>query len=397
MILKLLRYIVPVLFLFCSVAGRGQGNAVRCDSTVSHSYKIERCYDASGRCVATTTSKRNSLHDEWRFVRKVAYSYEDNTYAEIQYDWFNAWIPQKKMVSFSRDGEHVSEEYEMDSASGQWQGILKSVHFDKPDSTQQAAPVFVWSKDENKWVEKKPTQTNEYLQQTEKFLALGWCRTAQWYYSEYKRLFNDENADIEAQLSQCQNAPNAEENEITTLYWAKDEKRRECKEKIEEYLQKEYCQLADWYYKELMQYSTQEDTLLKNRIRDCSRNKRYDSTDVFIKVEKMPEYPSGVHGLYSYIVKKAEQMGMNGSVVVQFVVSPHGELENLEILRPSSPSNNAKAIEIITNLPEKFIPGEQAGEKVPVRMKVPVYFLKSETNNHGNTGVKPVEVKHVRE
>ncbi len=90
-------------------------------------------------------------------------------------------------------------------------------------------------------------------------------------------------------------------------------------------------------------------------------------------------------------------MGMNGSVVVQFVVSPHGELENLEILRPSSPSNNAKAIEIITNLPEKFIPGEQAGEKVPVRMKVPVYFLKSETNNHGNTGVKPVEVKHVRE
>ena len=76
------------------------------------------------------------------------------------------------MVSFSRDGEHVSEEYEMDSASGQWQGIRKSVHFDKPDSTQQAAPVFVWSKDENKWVEKKPTQTNEYLQQTEKLSSL---------------------------------------------------------------------------------------------------------------------------------------------------------------------------------------------------------------------------------
>lgn len=384
--MKLFRYIVPILFLFCSVGGRGQENAVRCDSTVSHSYKIERCYDASGRCVATTTCKRNSLRDEWRFVRKIEYSHKENNYTEVQYDWNNAWIPQKKMVSFSREGEHVSEEYEMDSASGQWQGIRKSVHFDKPDSTQQAAPVFVWSKDENKWVEKKPTQTNEYLQQTEKYLALGWCRTAQWYYSEYKRLFNDENADIEVRLTQCQNAPNAEENEITTLYWVKDEKRRECKEKIEEYLQKEYCQLADWYYKELMQYSTQEDTLLQNRIRDCSKNKRYDSTDVFIRVEKMPEYPDGFKGLYKYIDKKAVQYqypNQKDCVLVQFIVTPQGEIADPRIVISVSPEADRIAMEIITSIPLKFIPGEQAGEKVPVLQSYPVRFSKSTENCYG--------------
>ena len=383
--MKLFRYIVPVLFLFCSVAGKAQENAVRCDSTVSHSYKIERCYDASGRCVATTTSKRNSLHDEWRFVRKVAYSYENDTYAEIQYDWFNAWIPQKKMVSFSRDGEHVSEEYEMDSASGQWQGIRKSVHFDKPDSTRQAAPVFVWSKDENKWVEKKPTQTNEYLQQTEKYLALGWCRTAQWYYSEYKRLFNDENADIEAQLSQCQTNPHAIDYDLQECF-LNIPRRREYKEKIEEYLQKGYCQLADWYYKELMQYSTQEDTLLKNRIRDCSKNKRYDSTDVFIRVEKMPEYPDGFKGLYKYIDEKAAQYqypNQKDCVLVQFIVTPQGEIADPRIVISVSPEADRIAMEIITSIPLKFIPGEQAGEKVPVLQSYPVRFSKSTENCYG--------------
>ena len=381
--MKLFRYIVTILFLFCSVAGKGQENAVRCDSTVSHSYKIERCYDASGRCVATTTCKRNSLHDEWRFVRKVAYSYEDNMYAEIQYDWFNAWIPQKKMVSFSREGEHVSEEYEMDSASGQWQGIRKSVHFDKPDSTQQAAPVFVWSKDEHKWVEKKPTQTNEYLQQTEKYLALGWCCTAQWYYSEYKRLYRKSNSDIEAMLSQCQTNPKAIDYDLQQCFGKKDEKRREYKEKIEEYLQKGYCQLADWYYKELMQYSTQEDTLLKNRIHDCSKNKRYDSTDVFIRVEKMPEYPSGVHGLFEYIKNKAAQYPQKGCVVVQFIVTPKGEIADPRIVRSVSPEADRIALEIITSIPLKFIPGEQAGERVPVLQSYPVPFSKSTENCYG--------------
>lgn len=380
-----MKYLLFLFFTLSNFFVFSQANIISCDSTVSHSYKIERCYDASGRCVATTTCKRNSLHDEWRFVRKVAYSYENDTYAEIQYDWFNAWIPQKKMVSFYRDGEHVSEEYEMDSASGQWQGIRKSVHFDKLDSTRQAAPVFVWSKDENKWVEKKPTQTNEYLQQTEKYLALGWCRTAQWYYSEYKRLFNDENADIEVRLTQCQNAPNAEENEITTLYWVKDEKRRECKEKIEEYLQKEYCQLADWYYKELMQYSTQEDTLLQNRIRDCSKNKRYDSTDVFIRVEKMPEYPSGVHGLFEYIKNKAAQYPQKGCVVVQFIVTPKGEVADPRIVISVSPEADRIAMEIITSIPLNFIPGEQAGERVPVLLSYPVRFSKTSENCYINS------------
>ena len=380
--MKLFRSILPIFFFLLSLGAVGQKDIVRCDSTVSHSYKIERCYDASGRCVATTTSKRNSLHDEWRFVRKVAYSYEDNTYAEIQYDWFNAWIPQKKMVSFSRDGEHVSEEYEMDSASGQWQGIRKSVHFDKPDSTQQAAPVFVWSKDENKWVEKKPTQTNEYLQQTEKYLALGWCRTAQWYYSEYKRLFNDENADIEAQLSQCQTNPHAIDYDLQEFF-LNIPRRREYKEKIEEYLQKGYCQLADWYYKEMMQYSTQEDTLLKNRIRDCEE--QYKSEELYLRVEKMPQYPKGNIYLWEYIKKKAAQYPQKDCVVVQFIVTTQGEIADPRIVISVSPEADRIAMEIITSIPLKFIPGEQAGEKVPVLLSYPVPFSKTSENCYINS------------
>ncbi len=382
MILKLFRSILPIFFLLLSLGAVGQEDIVRCDSTVSHSYKIERCYDASGRCVATITSKRNSLRDEWRFVRKIEYSHKENNYTEVQYDWNNAWIPQKKMVSFSREGEHVSEEYEMDSASGQWQGIRKSVHFDKPDSTRQAAPVFVWSKDENKWLEKKPTQTNEYLQQTEKYLALGWCRTAQWYYSEYKRLFNDENADIEAQLSQCQTNPHAIDYDLQEFF-LNIPRRREYKEKIEEYLQKGYCQLADWYYKEMMQYSTPEDTLLKNRIRDCEE--QYKSEELYLRVEKMPQYPKGNIYLWEYIKKKAAQYPQNDCVVVQFIVTTQGEIAAPRVVKSVSPEADRIALEIITSIPLKFIPGEQAGEKVPVLLSYPVPFSKTSENCYINS------------
>ena len=380
--MKLFRSILPIFFFFLSLGAVAQENAVRCDSTVSHSYKIERCYDASGRCVATTTSKRNSLRDEWRFVRKIEYSHKENNYTEVQYDWNNTWIPQKKMVSFSCDGEHVSEEYEMDSASGQWQGIRKSVHFDKPDSTRQAAPVFVWSKDENKWVEKKLTQTNEYLQQTEKYLALGWCRTARWYYSEYKRLFNDENADIEAQLSQCQTNPHAIDYDLQECF-LNIPRRREYKEKIEEYLQKGYCQLADWYYKELMQYSTQEDTLLKNRIRDCEE--QYKSEELYLRVEKMPQYPKGNIYLWEYIKKKAAQYPQKDCVVVQFIVTTQGEIVAPRVVKSVSPEADRIALEIITSIPLKFIPGEQAGEKVPVLLSYPVPFSKTSENCYINS------------
>ena len=370
-----------ILVTFCVVAQNEIVNYK--DSTTTMYYKMVRGYNNRGQCIETFRYFRKDIQKKWSPIQKKEYKIIDSKNIEILYDWNNTWIPQKKMVSFSCDGEHVSEEYEMDSASGQWQGIRKSVHFDKPDSTRQAAPVFVWSKDENKWVEKKPTQTNEYLQQTEKYLALGWCRTAQWYYSEYKRLFNDENADIEAQLSQCQNAPNAEENEITTLYWAKDEKRRECKEKIEEYLQKDYCQLADWYYKELMQYSTQEDTLLKNRIRDCEE--QYKSEELYLRVEKMPQYPKGNIYLWEYIKKKAAQYPQKDCVVVQFIVTTQGEIAAPRVVKSVSPEADRIALEIITSIPLKFIPGEQAGEKVPVLLSYPVPFSKTSENCYINS------------
>ncbi len=360
-----------------STVNNSQTDLARCDSTVGSSYKIERCYNAFGQHVSTVTSKRGANRDGWQFVRKEEFAYDGNEYTEVHYEWHNGWIPQKKFVSFNGGGKHVSEEYEMDSVSGQWQGVRKTVVSDKPDTTQQVEPVYVWQKDENKWIEKTSSQTNAYLQQVEKYIALGWCRTAQWYYSEYKRLYNASDTDIETQLLQCQNAPDADGNDITTLYWAQEEKRRECKEQIEECLSKEYCQLADYYYKELMLCSSQRDTLVESRIRDCG--KKYSPSQIYIRVEKMAEYVKGRHSLFQYIEENASLYPwFKGVVVVQFVVTTEGTVADPQIVKSVSPEADQKAIEIITSLSGKFIPGEQAGEKVPVLLSYPIPYSKDE-------------------
>mgnify|MGYP003290186298 CR=1 FL=1 len=356
------------------------------DSTVSVHYKKVELRE-HGLPKEELFYYRETESAEWIPFQKKEYL--DSV--DILYEWNNGWIPQRKRVLSNGDGKYVCDEYVVDSISGQWFGVQKSVIYDKPDTTQLVTPVYVWSKNANKWMEKDTTQINEYLQKTEKYLALGMCGTAQWYYNEYKRLFLSEDAVVEQQLSQCKNIYAAEENDIDTLCRAKEEKWRECKEKIEECLQKDACQLADWYYKEMKQYFPQEDTILKNRICDCG--KQYDTLMNYIRTEKMPEY-LGWGNLYlrEYIKNTARQYPeLSGVVFVRFLVtsqgnvvmpeiveslSHYGDVELSEIGELNSPEADKIAIEIITNLPFKFFPGIHAGSECPVRLIYPVVFSK---------------------
>ena len=116
-------------------------------------------------------------------------------------------------------------------------------------------------------------------------------------------------------------------------------------------------------------------------IADLKDNKEViqEETKPYTAVEQMPEYPGGTTELLKYIsghlkypVLAAEQ-GIQGSVTIRFVVSPTGEVTDVEILRPLDPSCDKEAVRVIRSLP-KWMPGKQNGRAVPVYFTVPVRF-----------------------
>lgn len=99
----------------------------------------------------------------------------------------------------------------------------------------------------------------------------------------------------------------------------------------------------------------------------------------FIIVEEMPMFGSGTTDLMKYLsanikypTVSAEQ-GVQGKVVVQFVVGTHGEILNPVVVKSVDPYLDKEAIRVISTMP-KWKPGKQRGKAVRVKYTVPVVF-----------------------
>jgi TonB family protein len=102
--------------------------------------------------------------------------------------------------------------------------------------------------------------------------------------------------------------------------------------------------------------------------------------EVFIIVEKMPEFPGGEAAFRSHIAKAVEypveaaKKGIQGKVYVTFVVGKDGAVKNAKIIRGVDPMLDKEALRVVNSLP-KWIPGEQGGKKVSVAYTVPISFV----------------------
>ncbi|QIK58745.1 energy transducer TonB [Dysgonomonas sp. HDW5A] len=103
-----------------------------------------------------------------------------------------------------------------------------------------------------------------------------------------------------------------------------------------------------------------------------------DSIDAGLKV-KIPEFPDGIDALIAFLGNNlkypldAEKQKIEGRVLVQFIVSTTGDVENITILQKLSPSCDEEAIRV-TQLMPKWIPGEMKGKKVNTIFKLPFNF-----------------------
>ena len=131
-----------------------------------------------------------------------------------------------------------------------------------------------------------------------------------------------------------------------------------------------------------------DDTLIAN---DLQRVTSTDD-DVYEVVEKMPKFPGGGAELMKYLSSnikypvEAHKAGIQGRVVVSFVVNKDGTVKDAKIVRSVDKSIDAEALRVISAMP-KWQPGYQDGKAVSVRYTVPVTFrLTGESGKVQSTG-----------
>ncbi len=100
---------------------------------------------------------------------------------------------------------------------------------------------------------------------------------------------------------------------------------------------------------------------------------------IFMVVEDMPSFPGGDVGRMKYLrdnIKYPEierDNGIQGLVVVSFVVEKNGSISNVKILKGVTPNINNEAIRVVKNMP-KWKPGKQRGKSVRVTINLPIRF-----------------------
>ena len=100
---------------------------------------------------------------------------------------------------------------------------------------------------------------------------------------------------------------------------------------------------------------------------------------VYDVVEQQPEFPGGTSGLAKWLgdnIKypaEAAKQGIEGRVIVQFVVGIDGTVSNVKLMRPVNPLLDQEALRVVTAMP-KWTPGKQDGKPVAVKYTIPVTF-----------------------
>jgi protein TonB len=104
-----------------------------------------------------------------------------------------------------------------------------------------------------------------------------------------------------------------------------------------------------------------------------------EENKVFDVVEQMPAFPGGNGALMSYLSKNikypvvAEENGIQGRVIVTFVVEKDGSITDVRVAKSVDPSLDREAQRVVNSMPH-WIPGKQNGSAVRVKYTVPVTF-----------------------
>lgn len=104
---------------------------------------------------------------------------------------------------------------------------------------------------------------------------------------------------------------------------------------------------------------------------------------VYESVDQMPEYPGGTSALLKYLASHIQfpptalERGVNGRVILQFVVTDQGRVGEVKVAKSLDPQCDREAIRVVKGLP-RFKPGMVAGRAVNVWYTLPIAFRTTE-------------------
>jgi periplasmic protein TonB len=104
-----------------------------------------------------------------------------------------------------------------------------------------------------------------------------------------------------------------------------------------------------------------------------------DNDKPFLVAEKMPQFPGGEIEMMKFINEnlkypaRAQEAGVMGKVVVNFVVGRDGKITNIKIVRGIGAGCDEEAIRVLEKMPP-WTPGEMGGKAVPVYFTFPITF-----------------------
>ncbi|MDE6464645.1 MAG: energy transducer TonB [Muribaculaceae bacterium] len=96
-------------------------------------------------------------------------------------------------------------------------------------------------------------------------------------------------------------------------------------------------------------------------------------------VEQKPSFPGGEAAMYTWLSQNivyppaASEEGVQGRVVVEFVVGKDGSITNARVVRNRHPALDREALRVIQSMP-RWVPGRNNGQPVKVTYTLPVTF-----------------------
>jgi TonB family protein len=93
-----------------------------------------------------------------------------------------------------------------------------------------------------------------------------------------------------------------------------------------------------------------------------------------IVLGELPELVGGLAYLYNQLQypQDALEAGIEGRVIVQFVIDEQGHPKDISILKGLYPSCDREAVRLVEQ--SEFIPSKQRGKPVPIRISLPITF-----------------------
>ena len=100
---------------------------------------------------------------------------------------------------------------------------------------------------------------------------------------------------------------------------------------------------------------------------------------VYEVCEQMPTYEGGDAALLKYLGEnwklpdEYKERGIQGRMVVGFIVEKGGSLTNVKVLRAVAIAIDAEVLRVVKGMP-KWIPGRHNGQRVRVRYLLPIHI-----------------------